>query len=236
MKTKVAWIILGVLLLSIFGLTFMKSPDAVIALLTTVSTDVRTYSAFIHILFILVVAIGLLVARIRNALFFFFIAFLSLSAAIISVMYVIIPNIIIFALFFALIIHAYLSKKLNFALANVSTVDLMFGIVGLVFGYWYLHWVDSPVWFNALLYSPLGAVNCPTMIAICGFLCLTQRPRSSLLEAAVALITLYFGFFGLFRLNAFVDIALIACALFLLVRLNSDLTRDALLATDSNLR
>jgi hypothetical protein len=229
MRTKVAWIVLGCVLLTIFALTFMKSPEAITALLTTVSRDVKTYSAIAHVLFILVLAFGLLISTMRTMLFSFFIALLSLSATIVSVMYVIVPNIILFALFFVLIIQAYVTKNLNFPLKNARHVDLIFGTLALVFGFWYLHWVDNPIWLNALLYSPLGAVNCPTMITVCGFLSLSHEPRSPLLEGAVALTTLYFGFFGLFRLGAFVDIALILCGLFLLVRLSAYMTHDALL-------
>ena len=226
MKNRIKWIILGFLLLAIFVLTFMKTPEAITSMLESISKEVKSYSAIVHILFLVVVALGLLIEKIRNSLFSLFIAFLSLSATIISVKYVIAPNIIIFAMFLVLIIHAYLAKNLNFDLKNIAPVNLFFGILGLVFGFWYLHWVESPVWLNAFLYSPLGAVNCPTMVTICGFLCLSQKPRSAILEAAVALITLYFGFFGIFRLGAYVDVTLIICALFLIVRLGSYLTYE----------
>lgn len=102
----------------------------------------------------------------------------------------------------------------------------MFGILGLVFGFWYLHWVESPVWFNALLYSPLGVVNYPTMVTISGFLCLTRKPLSAMLDAAVAPITVYFGLFGIFRLGAYIDVVLILCGMFLIVRLASDLMHE----------
>jgi hypothetical protein len=233
MKATIAWIIIGFLLFCVFGLTFTKSPDAISALLMTVSKDVRTYSAVVHTLFIAVIVIGIFVDRLRTAVFSLFIAFLSLSASIVSVMYMILPNIMIFGLFFVLTVHAYVSNRLHFRFAEIPPIDMAFGVAGLVFGFWYLHWVESPVWFNALLYSPLGAVNCPTMITVCGFLCFSQEPRSAFLEVAVALITLYFGFFGLFRLDAFVDIALIACASFLIVRLTSTQTRHALLAANA---
>jgi hypothetical protein len=226
MKKRIKWIVLGLLLLAIFVLTFMRTPEEITSMLETVSKDVRSYSAFVHILFLVVAALGLLIEKIRNSLFSLFMAFLSLSATIISVTYVIVPNIIIFAMFLALIIHAYFTKKLSFDLKNIAPVNLFFGVIGLVFGFWYLHWVESPLWLNALLYSPLGAVNCPTMVAICAFLCLSQKPRSVLLEVAVALITLYFGFFGIFRLGAYVDVALIICALFLIVRLGSYLSYE----------
>jgi hypothetical protein len=227
MKTKLAWIILGLLTLAVFLLTFMKTPEAISAILRIVSKEVETYSVIVHLLFILVVAAGLIVSKIRNVLFFLFMAFLSLSATVISVIYAIVPNIIIFALFLILTIHAYVTKRLVFPLSNLRTVDWLFGLAGLVFGFWYLHWVEEPVWINALLYSPLGAVNCPTMVTICGFLCLSQAPRSPFLEAVVAMTTLYFGFFGLFRLHAYVDIVLIICALFLIVRLTSYMTLNA---------
>jgi uncharacterized membrane protein YhaH (DUF805 family) len=205
--------------------TFMKSPEAIINMVEGVSRDVRGYSAFMHILFLVVVGLGLLAKKLRNALFSVFIAFLSLSATVISVKYVIIPNMIAFAMFLGLILYAYLTKNLNFSLENIAPADLLLGLLGLVFGFWYLHWVESPIWLNALLYSPLGAVNCPTMVTICGFLCLSQEPRSALLETAVGLTTLYFGFFGVFRLGACVDIALIICALCLIVRQGTHLTR-----------
>ena len=224
MKNSVKWIVLGLLLLVVFVLTFMKTPEAITGMLQNVSKDVQSYSVLVHILFIVVILLGSFVKKIRNALFSLFIAFLSLSATIISIKYVIIPNVIVFGMFFALIIHAYLTKNLNFDFKNSAPINLGIGILGLVFGFWYLHWVDSPFWLNALIYSPLGAVNCPTMVTICGFLCLSQKPRSTILEVAVALITLYFGFFGIFRLGAYIDVVLIICALFLIVRLSSYLS------------
>jgi hypothetical protein len=226
MKNRIKWIVLGVLLLAIFVMTPMKTPEAITSMLKNISNEVKSYSAFVHILFLVTLGMGLLVEKVRNSLFSLFIAFLSLSATIISVKHVIAPNIIIFGMFFVLIMHAYFTKKLDFDLKHNAPVNLFFGILGLLFGFWYLHWVDSPVWLNAILYSPLGAVNCPTMVTVCGFLCLTRRPRSTVLEATVALITLYFGFFGIFRLGAYVDVALILCGLFLVVRLSSDLAYE----------
>jgi hypothetical protein len=226
MKNIITWIVLGILLLAIFALTFMKTPEAITSMLQNIANELKIYSAFVHILFVVIIGLGLVIKKIRNDLFSLFVAFLALSATIISIKYRIAPNIIIFAIFFLLIINAYVTKKLNFDFKKIAPVNLFFGILGLVFGFWYLHWVESPVWLNALLYSPLGGVNCPTMLTICGFLCLSQKPRSIMLEATVALITVYFGFFGIFRLGAYIDVALIICALFLLVRIGSYLSYE----------
>ena len=221
MKDSIKWIVPGLLCIVIFSMTMMKSPEDITNMLTHVTAQVKTFSVITHIIFLAVIVMGLIFRKIRNSLFFLFIAFLALSATIISIIYMILPNILIFGMFFGLIINAYLRKQLNFELKNQKPVNLAFGIIGIVFGFWYLHWVDSPVCLNALLYSPLGAINCPTMVTICGFLCLTAKPRSVVLEATVALITLYFGFFGIFRLGAYVDIVLIVCALFMILRLGS---------------
>ncbi len=221
MKNTVKWGVLGLLLMMIFIMTMMKSPEEITSMLSNVTDQLRTFSAIAHIIFLVVIVTGLILKKVRGTLFFLFIAFLSLSATVIAIKYVILPNIIIFTMFFVLIINAYFKKQLNFELENLKPINLFFGIIGMVFGFWYLHWVESPIWLNALYNSPLGVVNCPTMVTICGFLCLTEKPRSVMLEATVALITLYFGFFGVFRIGAYIDIMLIICALFLILRLGS---------------
>lgn len=225
MKNRASWIVLGLLSLAVFVLTFVRTPEEITRMLETVSRETRGYSTFMHVLFLAVIGLGLPMKRMRNMLFSFFIAYLSLSATVIAVVYAIAPNIIVFGTFFVLILHAWFSKSLDFDFEHISPVSVLFGALGLVFGFWYLHWVESPVWLNALISSPLGVVNCPTMATICGFLCLSRKPRSAMLEATVALMTLYFGFFGIFRLGAYVDVALVLCALFLIVRLGSGVTQ-----------
>jgi hypothetical protein len=225
-KNKIKWIILGIILMAIFIMTMMKTPKDITRTLTEVTSELTLFSAFVHVIFLAVAAIGLLLKKTRNVLFFLFIAFLSLSATIVSIKYMIIPNILIFATIFILIINAYLKKELNFELKEIEPVSKYIGIVGMIFGFWYLHWVGTPIWLNALVYSPLGSINCPTLLTICAFLCLTRKPRSAMLEIVTALITLYFGFFGIFRLGAYVDVILIICALFLIIRLSSSLTYE----------
>jgi hypothetical protein len=232
-KNKIKWIILGIILMAIFTTTMMKTPEEITKTLTRVTSELTLFSAFVHVLFIAVVTAGLLFKNIRNVLFFLFIAFLSLSATIVSIKYMILPNILIFAAIFILIITAYLKKELNFELKETGTINKYFGIVGMIFGFWYLHWVETPIWLNALLYSPLGSINCPTLLTICAFLCLTVKPRSVMLELTAALITLYFGFFGIFRLGAYVDVTLIICALFLIIRLSSSLTNKGVFEKES---
>ena len=135
MKNAAKWIVLSLLCLAIFVLTFLKTPEAITGILENISKDVRNYSAFLHVLFLVVMAMGLVVKKTRNGLFSLFIAFLSLSATIISVKYMVVPNIIIFGMFFVLIVHAYFSKRLTFDFEKIAPVNRFFGILGLVFGF-----------------------------------------------------------------------------------------------------
>jgi hypothetical protein len=221
MRQNIKWAISALLLLVAFGMTFMRSPDTISNMLSTVAADLKIYAVFVHVAFFIIIVLGFGFKKMTNTLWAAFTAFLSLSATIIALRYMVLPNIIVFGMYFILIVHAYFSKQLVFDVKHLPTVNLIFGVLGWVFGFWYLHWVDSPVALNALLFSPLGVVNCPTMLTICGFLCISSKPRSILLEATAALTTLYFGFYGLFRLGAYIDIVLIVCALFLMVRLGS---------------
>jgi hypothetical protein len=185
-------------------MTFIKTPEEITQMLVNITTQLEIFFLIVHGLFLAVLLIGFFYKKVRNILFFSFIAFLSIAGLVISTIFVVLPNIIMFGIISILIINAFRKKELNFEL--------------LIFGFWYLHWVEDPIWINALFYSPIGGVNCPTMLTILAFLCFTIEPRSNILEVAVGVITLYFGFFGIFLLGAYIDIILIVCGLFLLMR------------------
>jgi len=212
-----------VILVIIF--TFLRTPQQITEMLVEVTSNLQTYFIIIHIIMILTIITGILLPKFRNLIFFSFVVFLSLSATVISTIFVIIPNIILFGLISILIILAFSQKKLNFTFNDLKIFDIFFGIVGILFGFWYLHWVEDPVWLNALLYSPLGGVNCPTLVAISGFMCFTKKPRLNVLEITLGALTLYFGFFGIFRLQAYIDIVLILCGGYLLLRNTSRFLR-----------
>jgi hypothetical protein len=218
MKKTLDYIIPGLVVLAVVLLSMMRSPEKIAEMLAGISSDLTIFSVFSHVLFLIVIATGLLVKKYRNLGFFSFIAFLSLSAAVISTYYMALTNIIAFGTILVLILYAWHNRELNFEFDEITPVTKFFGVLALVFGFWYLHWVESPVWLNALLYSPLGSVNCPTLITICGFLCLTAKPRSVMLDLVVALFTLFFAVYRILFLGAWVDIVLILCALFLLCR------------------
>ena len=205
-----------VLLIIIF--TFLRTPQQITEMLVEVTSNLQIYFMIVHIVMILSIIVGSLVPKFRNQIFFIFVLYLSLSATVISAIFLIIPNIILFGLVSTLLVLAFRQNKLKFTFKNLNLLDIIFGLIGIIFGFWYLHWVEDPVWLNALLYSPLGGVNCPTLVMISGFICFTKKPRLNVLEITLGALTLYFGFFGIFRLQAYVDITLVLCGGYLLVR------------------
>ncbi len=206
----------GFLILIVIIFTFLKSPEDITTMLVEVTSQLRLLFLITHILMIFTLIIGFLLPKLRDNIFSLFMIGISLSATLISSIFVIIPNIILFGLISIELIYELKENKLKFDLRNLSVLAISFGVLGLLFGFWYLHWVEDPVWLNALLYSPLGGVNCPTLVTLAGFICIKSRNRNMLLDVTVAIFTLYFGFFGILRLGAYMDIVLVLCGGYLL--------------------
>ena len=217
-KSLVAWSVLGVIFVLVIIMTFMRTPEYIIQTLTLISSQLKYYFLTLHILMILLLGIGIVWRRYRTQFFFVMMFLLSLSSTVVSSIFIVIPNILFFVSITILVLSDFISKKLNWDLKEVKVLDLLFSSIGLIFGFWYLHWIEEPIALNALLYSPLGGVNCPTLVMLTALLILTKRPKSDMLSIFVGSLTLYFGFFGMIRLAAYVDIVLILCGLYLITR------------------
>lgn len=220
MKRKLVWGVLIVFYLGVIAMTlFVKTPDEIIAMLVKASSNLKVVSLITHILFILTLSLVIAVKKYRSLIIAGFISFICITAICASALFGIIPNIFIFSTFIILTIHAYRHKYFNFDFKSIPVISWIVSVLSLLFGFWYLHWIDFPMMLNALFYSPLGVANCPTMLAICGFLCLSSKPRFIFLEITVALFTLYFGIFGIISLGANIDVVLIISSVFLLSRI-----------------
>ncbi len=221
MRIDFKTVVVGLLLLLAFILTFLRTSPEIEQTLLNAASSTTAFSLIMHIIFALILIFGLVFKGARNLLFFIFLAIVSLSATAVAMVFRLVPNIIVFGLLFILIVRAFLTEKLNFEFQDLSFTNAFFGILALVFGFWYFHWVEQPILLTALIFSPMGMLNCPTLLVITGFLILSSKPHSELLEATAAMSTLYFGFFGLMRLNAYIDVVLIICSLYLIFRLGT---------------
>ncbi|MCE7749008.1 MAG: hypothetical protein GPJ51_11460 [Candidatus Heimdallarchaeota archaeon] len=215
-RSLITWGFLGLVFVLIVIMTFMRTPEHIVNTLTLISSQLKYYFLAMHIVMILLLGTGIVWKRFRNKIFFVMLFLLSLSSTVVSSIYIVIPNIIFFGVITVLVLLAFVSKKLKFDLENAKILDWIFSSIGLLFGFWYLHWVEPPIALNALLYSPLGGVNCPTLVMLSALLILSKKPKPVMLTVFVGALTIYFGFFGMIMLGAYVDIALILCGLYLI--------------------
>jgi len=157
--------------------------------------DFKVLSVVNHILFILIILGGFFSEKMRKMLFVLFMIYLSVGVFISAFRHDIFPNYIYFPAVVGLIVYAAKTQKIRFDYNALSLQDKIIGGVALLASFWYLALVESPVWANALIYSPVGVVNCPTVLAICGFLILNSEHgnRSHLLEFFVICGALFFG-------------------------------------------
>jgi hypothetical protein len=214
------WVIVCIILIiSLLAIWLLRTPQQIIDMLQKASLDLKNYAVIVHILFIFIFLTGIFLKKIRNIIFPILMIYLSISATVVAVLYKLLPNIIIYGLYCVLIFFSLIKKEFDFEFKKISWLSLIFGLFGIIMGFWYLHWIEKPIMLNALFFSPVGILNCPTMITICGFLILNTNSKLYLLEFVVGLSTLWIGFFGIFALDAYIDIFLIIVALFILMRI-----------------
>jgi len=226
MKNIAKYLILIFLLILVFFLTFMKSPEELSSNLYKIAFETKQFSVLMHALFLLMFCIGLIFKKIRKVMFISILLVLSASALFISFKTRLIPNIFVFGTIFVLTMISVIKKEIDFDIKEVGGLGKIIGFLSILTGFYYLHWVENPIFINALIFSPLGILNCPTLVAICGILVFVKRPGSRILELFAGIITLYFGFFGIMRLGANIDIILIISSIYILSRRISILDND----------
>jgi hypothetical protein len=205
------------LLAVVFLMTLMKPPSEVNQMLFMISGQFKNYALLMHAVVLAALLMGLFISKARTHLFAGMVALLAGSAAVIAMVHSVLPNIAVFWLYLVLILMAFFRDQLSWDFSQIKAADWLFGITGIVFGFWYLHWVESPLLLNALLYSPLGILNCPTLVTISGLLCLSsQRPQ--VLDFTTGLVCTYFGLYGIILLSAYVDVVLVLCGSYQLSR------------------
>ena len=93
-------------------------------------------------------------------------------------------------------------------------------IVGLsliAFGWFYPHFLAGGTWLKYLYAAPLGLIPCPTLSLVIGFALLANGYSSRAWSVTLAVLGLFYGVFGTFRLGVKIDLTLITGAAILLI-------------------
>jgi hypothetical protein len=229
MKQSTRFIIGSVVFILLFSVVAFKLQDNSLMLnattlhekLVQTTNDFKGLSLLNHLLLILILPAGIFWKKGRNILFVLFMIHLSGGVFISAFKHNIPSNYFYFPVVAGLIVYAAKTQKICFDFNTLSLRDKIIGSIALLGGFWYLALVENPVWVNATIYSPVGVVNCPTMLALCGFLILNseQGNRSRILEYFVICGALFFGGLGLLTMHVYYDIILVAVALYMTWRL-----------------
>jgi len=229
MKQSTEFIIGSVVFILLFSVVAFKLQDNSLLLNATTlhekliqtTNDFKGLSLVNHLLLFLIISGGVFWKKGRDILFSLFMIYLSIGVFISAFKHNIPSNYFYFPVVAGLIGYAVKTQKIRFDFNALSLQDKIIGSIALSGGFYYLALVESPIWINALIYSPVGVVNCPTMLALCGFLIFNseQGNRSRLLEYFVICGALFFGGLGLLTMYVYYDIILVAVALHMTWRL-----------------
>ena len=101
------------------------------------------------------------------------------------------------------------------------------GILLLIFGLVYPHFLETNSFVRYLYAAPTGVIPCPTLSAVIGLALIFDRYGSNKWSLSLAVIGLFYGVFGVFRLGVTMDVLLLAGALALLFRTFQKRTQTA---------
>ena len=91
------------------------------------------------------------------------------------------------------------------------------GILVLVFGLVYPHFLETGTFWRYLYAAPLGVIPCPTLSAVTGLALIFRGYGSRNWSLSLCIIGLFYGVFGAFRLGVTMDVVLLAGASALLL-------------------
>jgi hypothetical protein len=102
------------------------------------------------------------------------------------------------------------------------------GILMIIFGLEYPHFVSHGSIFKYLYASPAGLIPCPTLSVVIGFLLLYNGLCSNSITLTLVILGLFYGIFGVLKLAVYLDLFLLFGAISLLVKYILSLKTPAL--------
>lgn len=123
----------------------------------------------------------------------------------------------VFALFFTAL--ALMGWRLGSTPVTISRGWLLAaGVVMIIFGWVYPHFLETGGWVRYLYAAPTGLVPCPTLSVLIGCTLALSGLNSRKWSLTLAGLGLFYGLFGTLRLQVRLDLGLILGAVALLVQ------------------
>jgi len=120
-------------------------------------------------------------------------------------------------LIFGILLIILGSRNPDISIETGHTWSTVLGVIIIIFGLLYPHFLDTENHFMYLYAAPTGLVPCPTLSIVIGFAILYRGFQSRTWSWILAIPGLIYGLIGTFRLQVYLDMVLLLATVILIV-------------------
>lgn len=121
-------------------------------------------------------------------------------------------NGVLFLIASAVLVFLTTKRKADRVSINPNIWLRTIGTMIFLSGFFYPHFLEQGFW-SYLYAAPVGLVPCPTLLTITGLVLVFDTGQSKSWFVVLAVVDLFYGVFGVMKLNVYLDIILIAGAI-----------------------
>jgi hypothetical protein len=195
----------------------MPKTEDIISGLHSITNQYSAFANFWHVAFYLLIAFLVAKWQPANRLFAMLICLPLLSVAIFAWIY---GNPFNGTLFLILSVLIFLfGFRIQPGSVSLSPFPFyLFGIIMIIFGIIYPHFLETGSFIKYLYASPVGLIPCPTLSIIIGFVLLYNGLGSQSITITLVIFGLFYAIFGVVKLAVYLDLFLLFGSLALLVK------------------
>lgn len=195
----------------------MLKSEEIITGLQTIVNEYSLFSIVWHVVFYVCIAALIAKWRPSNLLFALLICLPALSVAVFAWLSGNPFNGSLFILLAILIL--IFGLKASVQPINISQFPFVVaGILMIVFGLIYPHFIETNSVFKYLYASPVGLIPCPTLSILIGLVLLFNGFGSHAITLTLVVFGLFYGIFGVLKLGVYLDFFLVFGTIALLIK------------------
>lgn len=195
----------------------MLESEEIITGLQTIVNEYSLFSVVWHVVFYVLIAALIAKWRPSNQLFALLICLPAISVAVFAWLSGNPFNGSLFILLAILIL--IFGLKASVQPINISQLPFVVaGIMMIVFGLVYPHFIETNSVFKYLYASPVGLIPCPTLSILIGLVLLFNGFGSHAITLTLIVFGLFYGVFGVLKLGVYLDLFLVFGTIALLVK------------------
>jgi hypothetical protein len=118
----------------------------------------------------------------------------------------------------AILIFVFALRTTDMRVSYSSWPFLLIGIIMIVFGFVYPHFIRANSLFEYLYASPFGLIPCPTLSVLIGIILFFNALGSPAISLSLIVFGLFYGLFGVFKLGVAIDLFLLMGSISLLLK------------------